>query len=553
MKSSKSSRRRKSARQWVVEIGTSHVAAGLFTQRDHHRELQYLRHVELALDEGGESVAFAGMERALGELQSDRGIRGEVVLVVPGHLALCKQVKVPVVAEEQRPKLIEFEVRQAIPFDLDQVYWAHRERGIHEGELDVMIVAAKTDGIDRLLQVCASVGLAVKAVMAAGPTLLSLVGQAEGSSALISVGARATHLVFKDGERVHLRTLTLAGNSVTHDIANRLDQSFAEAEQLKRGIGSGKISLPEETRAGEAVKEATASFGARLKQEISRTLVTQMRPAGIAPPRQTRLAGGGVQGLPTGLNFGAAESEPSSEWSLPADLVVTDDAAREVSRVGAGRIADMIGAYFSASERGGYHFDLAPPRMREARAAQRQRPRWIMAASLLVVATFLPGLHFNRLAAARMESTEELRRQTVPVQVLQNQVTSHLDELAHLRDEAGVWQEQLQSRHAWEGLMADLQSSLGQTGDVWLERLQALPMAEAAEDRLRLRISGRLLDRENPLTRVSQNSYQRATALLVRFVESPRITAIEGERFDASEPGMLRFDFTLVINPRAGL
>jgi type IV pilus assembly protein PilM len=70
---------------------------------------------------------------------------------------------------------------------------------------------------------------------------------------------------------------------------------------------------------------------------------------------------------------------------------------------------------------------------------------------------------------------------------------------------------------------------------------------------LRLRFSGRLLDRENPLSRVSQSSYERVTLLLSRIGESEFVEAVEGERFDASALGILRFDFTVVVNPRKRL
>ena len=37
--------------------------------------------------------------------------------------------------------------------------------------------------------------------------------------------------------------------------------------------------------------------------------------------------------------------------------------------------------------------------------------------------------------------------------------------------------------------------------------------------------------------------------LLASFVESEFIVAIEDERFDNAQPGVLKFDFILVVNP----
>ena len=41
--------------------------------------------------------------------------------------------------------------------------------------------------------------------------------------------------------------------------------------------------------------------------------------------------------------------------------------------------------------------------------------------------------------------------------------------------------------------------------------------------------------------------------LLASFTGSKFITAVENERFDTNQNGLLRFDFTLVINPRQTL
>lgn len=551
-------RRSRSSSRWVVEIGAAHIAAGQFEAINSKTELTQLAHRELPVSEASEEAETIVLESALRELMGTLSIRDEVMLVIPGQLVLTKLVRVPVGAEAHRPKLIEFEVRQVIPFDLAQVYWAHQEIGIHEGELEVLVVAAKSTGVDRLWHSAKAAGLAVSAVVAAGPTLLNPTKEEGTPSAVISIGARTTHLVFQNGPRTYLRTLTLAGNSVTHEISAQLERSLSEAEQLKVGVLRGKVRLPDDTPAGAAVKAATAGFIARLKLELNRTVMTQVTPAGMVLPHTLHLAGGGacLPGLVEALR--SADLKEVRCWQVPNDMGVGDTAAGEIDRVGAERFADLIGAYQASVQDGQTMLDLAPPGLRQARAAKRQRPRWVVAAALLVIATFLPGVHYYRLAAARNTAANTLRQAVVPVQVLHDRAAEHGAELDRLRESAQIWEDRLQSKHAWEGLLADLQTSLATTGDVWLERLQVLPVeatgtaADAGAARLHLRVSGRLLDRENPLSRVSQHAYERVTSLLEQFLESTRITGIEGERFDASEPGMLRFDFTLVVNPRSG-
>jgi hypothetical protein len=58
-----------------------------------------------------------------------------------------------------------------------------------------------------------------------------------------------------------------------------------------------------------------------------------------------------------------------------------------------------------------------------------------------------------------------------------------------------------------------------------------------------------LFDPENPLTHVGEGAYRRARTLLAQFRESPYVAAVENERFDGGQPGMLRFELTLVLAP----
>ena len=132
------------------------------------------------------------------------------------------------------------------------------------------------------------------------------------------------------------------------------------------------------------------------------------------------------------------------------------------------------------------------------------------------------------------------------------------------------------SKNNWINFFTHLQDRLVSVNDVWVVKLAvgrpigavaAAPhpaagglfggggndfeesAAPPSPELLRLNVTGRLLDRANPVSRVSQESYNRARSLLGSFVDSPYIAAVENERFDPNTPGLLRFDFILVVNP----
>ena len=553
----------------VVAVGVSHVAAARFASTAGGTEMTAFAFRELPIvDDASEVTANSDRAAALGEVATILNRRDAATLVIPRHLALAKTIKLPVVASAQREKLIAFEAKQSIPFPLDEVFWDYQTGTESEGELEVLVVAAKSAGVREIVEQARAAGMVIDRVVPAGIAMDGLLSGANDGELRVGIGARSTHLLFCTQQTRQLRTLSLAGQTVTRSIADKLDQTLSEAERLKRGVYSGTVELPADTPAGEAIQEAADSFAARLQLEINRSLVTQVRQGGLAAPGTLALTGGGAIMPGLGEHLAAKWSGAVVELDPLAGIEFAAGVESEVMRAGSHRLADLVGAALGGETSG---INLAPPELGAARDAKRRRPRWLIAAGLLIGALLLPGVHFNRLADARQTATVELGRRIAPVQALQEQNQRNEAELMRLQTEIAELDDLIQAREAWTTLLADLQTSMLTVGDVWLEGLQVVPLANQpaapsepaydAEDRpvkpipppLRLRLSGRFLDRENPLSRVSHSSYERVTALLAQFVESPRVMEVEGERFDASESGILRFDFTLVINPSTHL
>jgi len=315
-----------------------------------------------------------------------------------------------------------------------------------------------------------------------------------------------------------------------------------------------------------AVTDADALFRWKLLLEIKRSIVTFRRQQEGADPATVWLAGGGARGPKLSDWLTDKVEKPVRLMDPFQGVLIAAEIGAKITQFGRERLTDFVGAAL-ANESDLADINLLPRALIDARSARSQRPRWILVAVLAVVAVALPGVHFSRLADGRDHAAKELSRRLGPVHVLQDQNRANLERLDTVEAEIEILRQLGVAQTAWGGFLADLQRQLRAVQDVWLERLLILPNEEAKAPRsgtefadeggpdislatpLRLRLSGRLLDRENPLSRVSQSSYERVTSLLNGMVESDFIIAVEGERFDASESGILRFDFTLVINP----
>lgn len=236
-------------------------------------------------------------------------------------------------------------------------------------------------------------------------------------------------------------------------------------------------------------------------------------------------------------------------------------------------LASLIGLALPPA-RGKKALNLLPPAI-ASKLAFRKRQPLLIAAAALVAASLLPlVVQSSRTLAAARSQVEEVKKGILPLQVVQSKIKENIAALEQAKAEIVAVQSLAESKNNWINFFSDLQDRLVKVEDVWLESLQVLrsgPADAAAaglfgaapvptepqldangnpmKPVLRLQVSGRLLDRNNPVSRVSPDSYERVKTLLASFVDSQFISAVEKESFDANTPGILRFDFILVIDP----
>jgi len=162
----------------------------------------------------------------------------------------------------------------------------------------------------------------------------------------------------------------------------------------------------------------------------------------------------------------------------------------------------------------------------------------------------------------------------MPLRSLQTRNSDNLAKIEDARKQIAALQGAVETKSNWIDFFSDLQTRLVKIEDVWLDRLQVVrpapgdtaagepaaapPAGGSAPARpagapLKLTLSGRLLDVANPQSKVSPEARERVKQLLASFAGSQFIASVENEKFDNSQNGLLRFDFTLVINPKKPL
>lgn len=567
----------------AVDIGAGHVACGLFAVGASGRlVLQQFGLEPHSSDPSHEGRWSAEIAQSLGGIVARRKLSGPAALAVPGHLALTKFVKTPSVPKEKRSKIVSFEAAENIPYPLADVVWDHAVVADDGFDLEVMLAAVKFDAMQGLCSAADAVGFTVERAM---PASLALVNSFRynypdllESVIVVNVGARTTNLLFLEGDRFYVRTLALAGNAVTTSIAEELKIDFASAETLKVQVLSGTSDLPPTSPSRAVVQRAAAAFSTRLQMEITRSAVNHRRQSGGGAPVALYLTGGGslIEELPALL--ADRIKVPVERFQALKNVDVSADARVSGAENSAPVLADLVGLATRLVSSRAAELSLLPPELTAAIAFRKRQPWFIGAAGLLAAALVPPILYFHQLTAATLEQVSRVDGQLMPLRAIEHRNAENSRQIEEASKQIRALSGAYETKANWINFLADLQERLVRVEDVWLDRIQVVrpPMpepgaaqaepppadpnaatpAEPAAPKgppLRLTLSGRLLDVSNPQSKVSPESLQRVKQLLASFTGSQFVTAVENERFDTNQNGLLRFDFTLVINPKKTL
>ena len=540
----------------VLEIGASRVRCGDFVLgRD--RTLSLRRFSEASCDASISSDAqWAGsVASALAGLAVEPGPSG-AVLGLPGHLALTKFIKTPAVHPSKRDKILQFEAAQNIPYPLSEVVFDHTVVAQDGLDLEIMLTAAK---VELLRELCAAASAAGTRPSAAVPGCLALCRafrynypEVLDRVLILAVGARSTHLLFIDADRYYVRTIALAGNSLTQSIAEELRIEFAQAEALKVQVLSRRVELPLDSPGRRAVERAADAFLGRLQIEITRSVLNLRRQAGGEGAAAIYLTGGAAQADGWAGALAARLNVPVHPLDALRRVKVEAAAAEAVGSSSPACLAELVGLAAPLAGIQNPDANLLPPELARREISRRCQP-WLIAAAAMISAAALPPLWYYRGAVKQAEQQlAGLEAELRPARAIQSRNASNLAALQEVRQQIDALHGLVSSKSNWINFLTDLQSRLVKVEDVWLERLVvSRPPAsdrDSANPSLRLVLSGRLLDRKNPLSKVSTDSNARVRRLLESFKESRFIAEVENERFDNLQPGILRFDFTLVVD-----
>jgi type IV pilus assembly protein PilM len=195
----------------------------------------------------------------------------EVALSVSGHSVIIKKISLPAMTAEELAESIKWEAEQYIPFDINDVYLDYevlKERP-EQGQMDVLLVAAKREVVDEYIGVVRDAGLEPVVVDVDCLTIQNAFEISYGFSlgetvVLIDVGASTLNINVLSGKSTTFtRDISMGGNQYTEEIQKQLGVSYDEAEAYKlggeRGVDADSVVPHEVERVMTQVSESIAS------------------------------------------------------------------------------------------------------------------------------------------------------------------------------------------------------------------------------------------------------------------------------------------------------
>ena len=215
-------------------------------------------------------------------------------------MAFIRFVKLPPIDEnEERVKqIVEFEAKQHVPFDMNEVIWDYQLIGTGD-ELDVMFVVIKNEIVEQITEAVEEIGLKVQLVDVASSTCynaarVNRIGD-DNCAMVLSIGSRCSNLIFADGDLFFSRNIPIAGYAISQQISKEFGIGIDEAEELKQRHGfvalGGAYEEPE-SEVAATISKIVRNVMTRLHGEVSRSINIYRSQQEGNKPIKLYLAGG---------------------------------------------------------------------------------------------------------------------------------------------------------------------------------------------------------------------------------------------------------------------
>ncbi|MDA0577895.1 MAG: type IV pilus assembly protein PilM [Verrucomicrobia bacterium] len=385
-----------SQRILTLDVGASKVVLAEFVAgRGTTPQLTGYGISQLGIDPENDTHSSAILVSAVRELMREHGIKpAPLYMSISGQTVFPRYVKLPPVSRDKLYQMVRYEAEQNVPFPINEVVWDYQLlSGGMEEEAHVMLVAVKVENVTRLTDCVQATHLEPRVVDAAPMALYNAVAhnypELDGCTMVLDIGARSSNLIFIEEKRVFTRSVPVAGNAITQEIAKQFNVSFAEAEEAKQEHAQvdlgGNYEGPEDG-AAQQISKIVRNVMTRLHAEVNRSINFYRSQQGGSPPARVLLTGG-ASIMPYTDVFFREKLGVDVEYLNPfaritvAETIDEDRIGREAHMLG-----EVVGLALRHDQTCPIEINLMPPDLVALKTFRRRQPYFLAAAMGLVFA-----------------------------------------------------------------------------------------------------------------------------------------------------------------------
>ena len=395
---------------------------------------------EFSADEPPEDVVL----KTLTDVIKTNGFTARDVYVsLSGKNAFVRFVKIPAMTTDKNKiqEIISYEAKQAIPFSSDEVVWDSQllqPVGDSDGsEIDAMIVIVKKDEVSRISELVEKLGKRIVLIEVAGTSCYNSarannVGASE-CQMILDIGGRCSTLVFIDGSRFFVRTIPIAGDTITQQIAKEFNVSYADAEELKRKHGFVSLGGAYEegdSEVASAISKIVRNVMTRLHGEINRSINVYRATQRGRKPEKLYLAGG-TSILPYSPRFFSEKLRVPVEYLNPFQVIGVGPAVdQQVLSEVAHLFAETIGLALRRIGTSPIEISLIPDYVRKQNEFRSKRPYFFASAAAILLYLIITLWAYTQQAANIADKRDEFNSYVSRQQAIQQRVKNANNKLA---------------------------------------------------------------------------------------------------------------------------
>ena len=412
-------------------------------------------------------------------------------VAIPSQGVFTRFVKIPKVEADQASQMLFFEAQQNVPYPIEEVSWCYQVLPESEQDkLGAVILATKLDQLEAVVDSVRSGGFSPTLIETSPTALYNALRfnypDINGCALLIDIGARATNLIFAEGERLFVRTLPVGGNSITAALQKRFeDRPLMLVEEMK--VKEGFIAPPGNYNApgddAAEVGKIARTVMTRIHNEITRSITFYRTNQQGAAPTRVFLSGGGAS-LPYTLEFFNEKLSLPIEFFNPLRRVAL---GASVDKDAVQRSVHTLGECVGMAARlllgdCPLEVDLQSRRLLEEKREKARRPFLVAAVCLLGALLAAVFFHYKGAADNLNALNSGLDARVGELKGFKQQLDKTSAERNRLFEEAADLAAAPMLRTAWAAILDDLSQRMP-SRNIWITRLNPMAGSVALDPR----------------------------------------------------------------------